>query len=769
MKLRANAVCVLAVMTVVVAELALSIPAESEHTRFWRQSEYSEFQRGAAKGVAIRSDGSLTPAPHFASFADPNLAYLWALRLDSHGKLYAAGGSNAKVLRLDEKGSPTTVFESTELAAQSILFDAHDNLYVGTSPDGRIYKVTPAGQKSVFYDPKTKYIWALAMDANGILFAATGDQGQVYAIGPDGNGKLFYKSDERHARSLAFDAKGNLLIGTDPSGLILRVEIERKKAGEVEAGHSFVIYETDKKEVTSLIAGKDGNIYAAAIGEKSKTAPYVPPAIPPVVVPGGVPAGVPAGVGVAGIGAAPPVAIPFFTSLGGGSEVYRIAAGGSPESLWSSRDDLVYSLGFSKDERLLLGTGNHGTVIELGENHQFSTVANASSDQVTSLVGGAGGVLYVGTANPGKIFALGPGREKDGSYESVPFDAKIFSQWGRLSWSGENSAAKGKLAFYVRSGNTSRPERNWSDWSGPYSSSGADKVSCPAARFAQWKVVFSQTDGEATPAISWVSLAYLPKNVAPVIDGIVVQNPGIRIPSAAAPPAAPGAPAPAQIRMPQMPTSASGGGNPYVSEAPSKPAKVEPPPQGVEQKGYLSVVWTSHDDNDDELTFSLYVRGDGEKNWRLLKDKIEQHFYSWDSTTMPDGGYYLKVVASDKPSNPTDEALSAERESERFEVDNSQPAIQNLRAAAEKSGNGDVTVTFEVHDPVTAVARAEYSLDSGDWSVIFPKGDLSDARDESYEIALHHLAAGEHTISVRAIDRNENLTSGKTTFNVTGK
>ena len=99
MKLRANAVCVLAVMTVLAGELALSIPAESEHTRFWRQSEYSEFQRGTAKGVAIRSDGSLTPAPRFAPFADPNLAYLWALRLDSHGKLYAAGGSNAKVLR----------------------------------------------------------------------------------------------------------------------------------------------------------------------------------------------------------------------------------------------------------------------------------------------------------------------------------------------------------------------------------------------------------------------------------------------------------------------------------------------------------------------------------------------------------------------------------------------------------------------------------------------------------------------------------------------
>jgi hypothetical protein len=425
----------------------------------------------------------------------------------------------------------------------------------------------------------------------------------------------------------------------------------------------------------------------------------------------------------------------------------------------------VYSLGFSKDKRLLLGTGNHGTVIELGDNRLYSTVANASSDQVTSLVSGSGGVLYVGTANPGKIFALGPGREKDGSYESAPFDAKIFSQWGKLTWSGENGG-KGKLAFYVRSGNTSRPEKNWSEWAGPYSTSGAERAACPAARFAQWKVVFSQTDGEATPTVSWVSLAYLPKNVAPVIDGIVVQNPGIRIQGFATPPAAPGATAPVQIRMPQSPNAANPGATPYVAEASPKTPKVEPPPQGVEQKGYMSVVWTAHDDNEDDLVFTLYVRGEGEKNWRLLKDKIEQHHFSWDSTTMPDGGYYLKLVASDLSSNPAGEALTAARESERFEVDNSQPAIQNLRATSSKGAAGDITVTFEVRDPATAVARAEYSLDSGDWSVVFPKSDLSDSREENYEVTLHHLSPGEHTISVHAADRNENETSSKITFTV---
>ena len=84
--------------------LALPAPSRAEHTRYWRQSDAPEFDKGTAKGVAIRSDGKLVPAPRFASFADPNLAYLWQLRLDSRSRLYAAGGSDAKVLRFDDSG-----------------------------------------------------------------------------------------------------------------------------------------------------------------------------------------------------------------------------------------------------------------------------------------------------------------------------------------------------------------------------------------------------------------------------------------------------------------------------------------------------------------------------------------------------------------------------------------------------------------------------------------------------------------------------------------
>ncbi len=142
------------ILSLFVAILFCVVPAVAEHTRFWRQSDYDAFEKGDAKGVALRSDGKIVLAPKFAPFADASLAYLWSLRLDSHGNLYAAGGSNAKIVKFDNSGKPTTVFESQDMTAQALVFDKNDNFYVATAPDGKVYKVTPAGRSLSFLIPK---------------------------------------------------------------------------------------------------------------------------------------------------------------------------------------------------------------------------------------------------------------------------------------------------------------------------------------------------------------------------------------------------------------------------------------------------------------------------------------------------------------------------------------------------------------------------------------------------------------------------------------
>jgi len=248
---------------------------QAEHTRRWRQSTYEEFLKGTAHGVAVRSDGRLELAPRFTLLADADASYLWSLRLDPKGILYAAGGSPAKVFRFDASGKPATVFESSDLSAQAIAFDAKGTLYVGTSPDGKVYRIAVSGEKTVFFDPKTKYIWDLAFATDGTLYVATGDKGQIFAVAPDGKSELFYASDEAHIRVLAFDTKGNVIAGTEPSGRILRVsrlgaKTSRKdtKDANTPSAEGFVLYETSKREVTSVVVAPDGAIYAAAIGDK---------------------------------------------------------------------------------------------------------------------------------------------------------------------------------------------------------------------------------------------------------------------------------------------------------------------------------------------------------------------------------------------------------------------------------------------------------------------------------------------------------------------
>jgi hypothetical protein len=750
----------------------------AEHTRTWRESSYSDFEKGTAKGVAIRSDGKLAPAPKFSAFSDPNLAYLWSLRLDSRGRVYGAGGSDAKVVRFDDPAKPTTVFEAPELSAQAIAFDAHDNLFVGTSPDGKIYRVTADGQKSVFFEPKTKYIWALAIDAQGTVFAGTGDKGEIFAIAPDGKGQLFYQSDERHARSLAFDAKGNLLVGTDPDGLILRIEPVRKTAGgAVQAGQAFVVYETNKKEVTSLIADAAGNIYAASIGEKQRPTPALPvlsgvltpqQSAPVVAQPNSTTLTLQAQSPQALTSGAP---FSFFPSTTGGSEVVKISPEGSPETLWTSRDDLVFSMSLETNGNILLGTGNKGTIVELEKNRDYAKVASTAAAQVTSLVATRDGKIMVGTANPGKVFTLGPGYASEGSFESDTFDAKIFSHWGRITWMGDGErAAASNVAFYVRSGNTSSPEKNWSAWSGPYKNGSGEAVTSPAARFVQWKAVFldanKPSSAETSARISWVDIAYQPDNVAPVLDEIVVQDPGIRVQGFAAAPGGPAAPAAVQLRMPQRP-----GVQPFpnfgaVTDSTGRSSRMDAPPQGFSEKGYASVLWSAHDDNDDDLVFALYYRGETESTWHLLKDKLTQRFYSWDSTTMPDGAYYLKVAVSDLPSNPPAQALTDERVSDRFEIVNTPPRIENLRADA---GSEPVKISFDGISASASISRAQYSVDAGDWLIVFPVGTLSDAPKEAYQIQLGGLAPGQHIISVQVTDRYENATAAKVLFTVASR
>ncbi|MFQ5816689.1 MAG: hypothetical protein ACE5H2_01870 [Terriglobia bacterium] len=743
-------------LLLLIVPLLLALPLGTETTRFWRQQKYEEFDRGRARGIALRSDGELLLAPRFGERADASLEFLWAVVQDTAGNLYVGGGSPAKVIRIDPVGQTSTFFESKELEVHALAFDATGNLIVVTSPDGKIHKVSATGEAREFFNPERKYIWDIALDAAGNLFVATGDKGEIFRVAPDGTGKLFFSSAETHVRVLAWDATGNLLAGTEPNGRIIRIG---------PAGDGFVMYETSRKEVTALIYDVQGNLFAAAIGRKfpPPTVPTVPPppsrptrSVTTVVTPQTVTTQV-----------TRPPSTPIVPTArlrlptAGGSAIYRIAPDGYPHEWWSSENELVYALGFDKNGTLLAGTGNEGKLLAIDSSALFTNLVKSSSGQLTRLLRAPDGTVFAVAANPGKVYALGPELKTEGSFESDVFDTKLFSTWGRIRWqSRSNPAPLSGVKLYTRSGNTSDPEKNWSPWSAAYTNPDGEPITSPPARFLQWKVVLTAGPAErAAPSLASVSVAYLRRNVAPVVEEIIVQAPGVRVRGAQR---VAQQVAPAKLELPpsrakQLPKSARG------TPAQKPGQRVEPPPQGVTEKGARSVVWSAQDANDDELEFTLYYRGEGESRWKLFKDKLKQKFYTWDAATLPDGAYHLKVVASDAPANPPERALIGEKTSNRFEIDNTPPRVEELIA---QTRSRSVEIRFLARDTFSPIQKANYSLDAGPWRQLFPITGATDAPIESYRVKLGELEPGEHTVVIRIYDQFENAGLAKVTFSV---
>ncbi|HEV2715549.1 MAG TPA: hypothetical protein VGU64_09825, partial [Terriglobales bacterium] len=189
----------------------------------------------------------------------------------------------------------------------------------------------------------------------------------------------------------------------------------------------------------------------------------------------------------------------------------------------------------------------------------------------------------------------------------------------------------------------------------------------------------------------------------------------------------------------------------------------ESPVPSTRDRDAIGVKWSAHDENDDQLVYSVYYRGDGETRWLLLKDNLFDKAYSFDASLLPDGGYTVKVVASDAPSHSPGEALTATRESRRFEVDTTPPRVENLTASLEGS---QIHVRFRAEDGFSIVKRAEYSVDAGEWKYVEPTGQLSDAKVEDYDFRANvepgKDGTAEHVVVVRIYDKYENMGAAKT-------
>jgi hypothetical protein len=721
----------------VVGASLLSGWANAQGTKLWSVERYDEMEKGNADGVSIRSDGRLEAGPATSLMYESGKSYAWSLASDANGNSYLGLGGTAAgsavVMKITPDGKATQIFAGKELAVQALRVAADGSVLAATSPDGKVYRIPSGGEAPVvLFDPSTteekpKYLWDLAVSKGGDVYVAAGAPAVAYRI-PAGGGKagVLFRTADQHIRCLLLAPDGTLWAGSDGSGVVYRF------ATGTAGAKPFAAYAAGRKEITSLAMDAAGNVYAAGVGTKGHTT------LPPLPVTGGV------GVTITFVQPGSSTAAGANTLVPDGSEIYKISPDGAPQKLLTLKDDVVYALTV-RNGSLLAATGNRGRVyrVETNGSGRFSDVAHLEASQAMAFATAKDGLL-VATSNSGKVFRLGDAVAPAATYTSDVFDAQSFSQWGRAEVRSGGAAG---FDLFVRSGNVESPVTGWSEWA-RVSSDGNFTV--PPGRFVQWKAVL-----RSGGSVDAVGLNYLQRNLAPVVDEVVVQ-PGARVT-----PVVPVANSAAvQVAFP-----AAAGTTPTVNFSADSSTT---PLIAQKDKAAVTVRWIAHDDNGDDLMFALWYRGVGEANWRLLKDKISERVYSFDSSLLPDGSYEVKVVASDAPVHTDAEALTGERTSEVFVVDTTPPMPGALVATIVAGSPKTIHATLEARDATSPIAHAEYSVDAGPWQYLEPVGKVSDSLTERYDftvpvpVATMPVAdAKEHVLAVRVYDRSENVVAVK--------
>jgi len=704
----------------------------------WEIGSRADLLKGEARGVSVTDTGALTLAPNISQLFNTEQAYVWSTAIDSSGNVYLGTGHDGKLFRVGADGKGALLFKASELDVTALAVASDGSIYAATSPDGKVYKVAANGNATVYFDPTDKYIWSLAILRDGSLAVGTGDNGKLYRVrsaGAKPEDSLLVATNQTHVMSLAVTAQGDLFAGTDPGGLVLRVSPD---------GKAFALLDSSLREIHALAPAADGSVYALALGDAAATTKTGAASSTVATEAAAVAAAVTTAVtttdetGAAQVAQAQQPVRSRNDLSNVRSAVYRILPDGGSDVVWSSTSVTGFAV-LAGRGGVLVGTSEKGRIYSVTDDGRDTLLLQSTEGQISSLIA-RGPDIYAASSNQGKLFRFGDAAVREGNYESPVRDAKLVATWGRIWWRGA-----GPIELQTRSGNSERPDTTWSDWSSGYNDASGSQIASPKARFIQWRATLRASNGASRnePKLEDVSLAYLPRNVAPEVLAITVLPPGVALLQQLQIQIDP------NIEASGLDTSLFG----IIAQA---------PPRRLYQRGARALQWQAEDRNGDTLEYAVYYRSLNETTFRLLKDHIRETFYTVDGASLADGRYVFRVVASDAPDNPVGLAATAGRVSEPVDIDNTPPVI---RSVGQLQANGDrVRAVFDVEDVTGRIKRADVSVDGSAWREVFPDDGIADGAKERYSLDVTISGPGEHTISLRAFDNSNNVGNISVTY-----
>lgn len=722
MKKAINPVITLMAVLILISQLQAVAPKKREI----RSKE--DFLKGKFSGVTLSSEGILSIGPKIDRIDLPAEEFYLSLAFGPGGVIYVGTGHNGRIYRLGEDRKAELYYQVAEVDVTCLAVDQKGNLLAGTSPNGKVYKISAKGKGDEFFNPQEKYIWDLKFNSQGNLLVAVGENAGIYEVTPTGEGKQIFKTKDNHVLCLKLTSKGDILAGSGGRGLLYKIS----------GSKSSVLFESPYDEIRSIEVDAEGNIYLTTSGQPSKSGPAAAGSTPvsrtksdsevSIVVTAGQ-------VAVSGSETGSSRTTESRSERVSGA-VFQVSPEGLSRKLWSSSEEMPFSLIFDKSrERVIFATGNQGRLYAVNKNGDYELLTQETSEQLYALYE-LNGRYYVIGNNPALLGILLPEGNFSGSYLSSVLEAGGTSIWGRISWEADLPVGA-TIQVQSRSGNSGEPDDTWSDWSPPYARPD-EKILSPAGRYLQLRVNLKAQAGQKFPTVQKLVVFYQQLNLVPVIEKVEVlpANQVYLKP-----------PEQEEIILGLEKVSAESAGKKEEGGFFLNPKKSE-------RQGFRTITWEASDENDDKLSFNVYIRPEKDKSWHLMADGLTDKVFSFDTRHYPDGTYFIKIEASDLPANPPGTDKKVEKISRPLVIDNSLPEVKNFVAAKTSRG---LEVSFSAEDKYSYIEEVKVLVKPDDWQVVFPVDGLCDSTVESFKFSLNLKAGSDNLMIIRVKDSFGNI------------
>lgn len=707
-----------------------------------KHEEPKDFTDAKLEQVVVSSRGevSLAREVDILKKVDTAADVINAIVRAGDGKFYAASGPAGVIFRVDgdeveefaELPEPATIF--------SLLFTRDGKLLAGTGggEQAKVYLIDGTGKARLFYEPAdAKYIWAMARGAKGEIYMATGIKGQLHVVDEKGqNGKVLADMKIKNLLCLAVGPDGKLYVGTDEEGLIARVD--------PDSGEIYVLYDANEPEISAVVLDAEGNVYAstadASAARPGQQVADAPPGHPELSDTSdddqGKSESQPADKNSHKTTTTSPtttqaqrkklVGQTISDKKPGkdGNAIYRINLDGFVTEVF--RESVMILDLAESDGTIYVSTGNEGRIYAVNPVCERTTMlARLEASQATCLLRTPDGQLVVGTANAAMLVRLEENFATEGTLVSEPIDAKQIVHYGRIKWQAEIPQGTG-LTVATRSGNVKDEEsKAWEDWSNEMDASTSQQIPSAPGRFLQYRLTFKTQDSDQTPSLNRIELSRLEENRAPVVDALKVLS---------------ASEAMKESGVPGKVKAALGGSR--------GSDEIEPDYKWV-------ALWKAEDPNEDKLTYKVYFRELGQKLWIRMAKELDDSFHVWDTRTMPDGRYEIRVEAGDAADNPKETRLTAARISDPITVDNTEPQIRFKNI--DRRGDDGFRISADLSDSASSIQSAAYSIDSSeDWVPLAADDDIFDSMNESVTFDIEDLEPGPHRLALRVSDSQGN-------------